>query len=443
MKLLVNCILISLFAIVLHSCNQESTKNLSQLDSESRLVHLYLDHLNKAIVNDIFSPPVASRIYAYSFLAGKLSFKKEENKKFLSSIKQKLDIIPIDTSQVDPYLVALLSMQKVGADLVFSNNYLSDFRDTLDAYIKKNNFNQEKYLKSEDQSQVIFNYLKKELISTDGYAETRTMNKYTLGKKDPSAWIPTPPDYLDALEPHWSKISPFYLESSEQFAPENSINFSTEKDSKFWVELEKLYSFVKDSLDSERMEVAEFWDCNPFVTEHVGHYMKGVKKITPGGHWMGIGSIIAKNKNLDPYTTIDNFSLLSSGMMDAFISCWDEKYRSKLIRPETLINLHIDPEWKPVLVTPSFPEYPSGHSVVSGTASTILTHLYGDNVSFVDDTEVAFGLPIRSFSSFNAAADEAAISRYYGGIHYKPAIYDGLQQGKQIGKYIINALNDE
>ena len=127
-------------------------------------------------------------------------------------------------------------------------------------------------------------------------------------------------------------------------------------------------------------------------------------------------------------------------MADAFISCWDEKYRSNLVRPETLINNYFDDEWKPILQTPPFPEYTSGHSVVSGAASTVLTNVFGDDFSFLDDTETPYGLPIRSFPSFNAAAQEAAISRMYGGIHYRAAVELGIGQGKKVGNLVNDRL---
>ena len=434
-------LIITLATLLFTSCKQDKAESLLKCDTDASLVHLFLDQLNKAIVNDIFSPPVASRIYAYSFLAGKLAYGGD--KSFLSKSVRKIPSVAIDSSHVDPYLVALLSMQKVGSALVFSSNYVDDYRDSLDVFLKNENYSKEKLELSEAKATEIFDKVKFELMDTDGYAETRTMQKHELERTGPSEWIPTPPDYLDALEPHWSKIKPYYLSSANQFAPKLNFNFSTEKGSKFWTELEELYSFVKDSIDDERLEIAEFWDCNPFVTEHQGHYMKGVKKITPGGHWMGITSIVSQNVGIGPEETIEAFALLSTSLVDAFISCWDEKYRSNLVRPETLINLHIDPEWKPRLVTPSFPEYTSGHSVVSGTASTVLTYIFGDNIGFVDDTEVDFGLPIRSFKSFNAAADEAAVSRYYGGIHYKPAVYDGLIQGRAIATFILNSLDEK
>ena len=166
-----------------------------------------------------------------------------------------------------------------------------------------------------------------------------------------------------------------------------------------------------------------------------------LKKISPGAHWMGITKIACRKTKSDFNKTLYAYTKASIAMNDAFISCWDEKYRSNLIRPETLINEHIDQNWKPILQTPPFPEYTSGHSVVSGAASTVLTDVFGDNFSFDDDTEVPYGLPVRSFTSFTQAADEAAISRMYGGIHYRAAVEVGVKQGRDLGQFVINNLN--
>ena len=105
-----------------------------------------------------------------------------------------------------------------------------------------------------------------------------------------------------------------------------------------------------------------------------------------------------------------------------------------------MINQYIDEEWKPVLQTPPFPEYTSGHSVVSGAASTALTDIFGDDFSFSDDTEMAYGLPVRNFTSFEQAASEAAISRMYGGIHYRAAVEVGVEQGRDLGKFLVEKL---
>tara|TARA_B100002051_G_C16360814_1_gene450976 strand:- start:183 stop:635 length:453 start_codon:yes stop_codon:yes gene_type:complete len=135
------------------------------------------------------------------------------------------------------------------------------------------------------------------------------------------------------------------------------------------------------------------------------------------------------------------YALVSIGLFDSFIVCWDEKYRSILVRPETLINQYIDEDWIPVLQTPPFPEYTSGHSVISRSAANILTFILGDNFNFLDTTEEIYGLPARNYDSFLQASDEAAISRLWGGIHYMPAITNGIDQGDRVSKFIIKNLD--
>ncbi|MBK7427796.1 MAG: vanadium-dependent haloperoxidase [Saprospiraceae bacterium] len=116
------------------------------------------------------------------------------------------------------------------------------------------------------------------------------------------------------------------------------------------------------------------------------------------------------------------------------------KYRSNLLRPETYINQFIDKNWKPLLQTPPFPEYTSGHSVISTISGDILTEIFAENFAFTDNTEIVFGLPLRNFKSFNEAAAEAAISRLYAGIHYRPAIENGILQGHKIAKHLHSQI---
>jgi len=249
---------------------------------------------------------------------------------------------------------------------------------------------------------------------------------------------------MDGLEPHWNKIRSFVLDSASQFKPVPPPKFSMNKNSDFFKELKEVYDIsleiTKKGDSSEEIAIAQFWDCNPYVSVTRGHLMFAVKKITPGAHWIGITKIAAKKEKADFNRTVFAYTKTSIAIADAFISCWDEKYRSNLVRPETLINTYFDDEWKPILQTPPFPEYTSGHSVVSGAASIVLTSIFGDDFSFVDDTEVPYGLPIRSFSSFKVAADEAAISRMYGGIHYKAAVEVGVGQGRKIGALVTEKL---
>lgn len=157
---------------------------------------------------------------------------------------------------------------------------------------------------------------------------------------------------------------------------------------------------------------------------------------------MGIAGIAAEKAGLPLDSAIFVNTVLAMTLHDAFISCWEEKFKSNRVRPETVINRLIDPDWRPLLQTPPFPEYTSGHSVVSASAAVVLTHFFGDNFSFVDDTEVYFGLPERSFNSFFEASEEAAISRLYGGIHYRDACELGVIQGKKVGMHVVKNIGD-
>ena len=158
---------------------------------------------------------------------------------------------------------------------------------------------------------------------------------------------------------------------------------------------------------------------------------------------IGITSLVTRKAEADFGKTIGTYVEVTTALFDAFISCWDEKWNSLVVRPETLINELYDEEWMPLLQTPPFPEYTSGHSVISRAAATVLTKLYGSDFSFVDTTEQSFGLPARSYTSFYHASEEAAISRLYGGIHYMMAITEGVSQGQQVGNLVAAKLKTE
>jgi hypothetical protein len=193
-------------------------------------------------------------------------------------------------------------------------------------------------------------------------------------------------------------------------------------------------------MDEEKILVANFWDCNPFKVSYSGHMAMGLKKISPGGHWMGITGIASQKDGLDWKETLYIHALVAMTLHDSFISCWEEKYDSDRIRPETAINKVLDQRWRPLLQTPPFPEYTSGHSVISRASAIVLTDYFGEDFDFIDTSEIYFGLPPRSFDSFLQAAEEAAISRLYGGIHFRDAIEEGVVQGERIGKYILGKV---
>ncbi|HEY9195813.1 MAG TPA: vanadium-dependent haloperoxidase, partial [Mucilaginibacter sp.] len=174
-----------------------------------------------------------------------------------------------------------------------------------------------------------------------------------------------------------------------------------------------------------------------FAITTSGHMAIGYKKISPGGHWMHIAGLVTKQAGLDFDHSTEVIALEGLTLMDAFISCWEEKFTSNRLRPETYINRYMDVKWQPVLQTPPFPEYTSGHAVISNASAELLTYLLGDNFAYTDNTEIPFGSSQRDFKSFREAAAEASISRFYGGIHYMQSIQNGNVQGQNVGKGII------
>jgi hypothetical protein len=325
----------------------------------------------------------------------------------------------------------------VGRTLVFSDDKMEEFVQALMKQVSETGIPDDVLERSIAYGDVVASHIIA-WSGGDNYKQSRSFPKYSI-LDDPATWKPTPPAYMDAVEPHWNKIRTFVLDSAAQFKPIVPTQFSTDKNSQFYKEAMEVYELGKN-LTEEQNAIAAFWDCNPFVMNVKGHVMFATKKISPGGHWMNITNVACKKANASFVQSADAYVRVSMSLMEGFISCWDEKYRSKVIRPETYINQYIDEDWVPMLQTPPFPEYTSGHSVISSASAVALTRLFGDNFAFVDSTEVEFGMPSRSFSSFNAACEEAAMSRMYGGIHYRPAVEQGLLEGRAVGTYIAEKI---
>lgn len=437
MKFKFRCIVILLINIsIVGGCKKRVEKE--EL-SNTAFIHNAMGKLTDVMVHDIFSPPVASRIYAYSSIAAyEALLPQYPNCRSLSGQLNELDSLPHPESGQE-YCFPLASVHAflaVGRTLTFSGNMIDEFEPGIYQQYKDMGISDDVYDRSIQYGAAVATKIL-EWAGRDGYRETRGF-RYTV-TKDPAKWKPTPPAYMDAVEPNWYKIRPFVLDTSSQFKPPIATSFSMEKGSKFYEEVMEVYEATKN-LTEEQKAIASFWDCNPFVMHQTGHVMYASKKISPGGHWMNIAGVASKKAKADLMKTVETYMLVSISLADGFISCWDEKYRSAVIRPETIINSAIDENWQPLLQTPPFPEYPSGHSVVSNAAAITLTSLYGDSFSFIDSTETKYGLPSRNFKSFQHAADEAAISRLYGGIHFRPAIINGSVEGKQVGTLVTTTL---
>lgn len=168
--------------------------------------------------------------------------------------------------------------------------------------------------------------------------------------------------------------------------------------------------------------------------------MFATKKFSPPGHWMNIVGIGAQKAKADFSTTVAAYAETSIALYDAFISCWDEKYRSNFVRPETVINKYVNGDWQPYIQTPPFPSHTSGHATISAAAAETMTHWFGDNLSFTDTSSLEFGIKSREIVSFRKAAEEAAMSRLYGGIHYRFDNEHGTAAGRTLGEFIVTRL---
>ncbi|MBN1661353.1 MAG: vanadium-dependent haloperoxidase [Anaerolineae bacterium] len=263
----------------------------------------------------------------------------------------------------------------------------------------------------------------------EGYA--RNFPEDLAPDSGPGLWVPTPPDFQAALQPYWGHNRPFVI-SGQECAPPPPPEYSKDPSSQFYADGMEVYTTVKN-LTPEQTAIALFWADDPGKT------------FTPPGHALAIATQVLRAEQAALSLAAETYAKVGMAVADAFIGCWSAKYTYNLVRPITYIQSVIDPAWNlpdvtdPV-VTPPFPEYPSGHSVQIGAAATVMTALFGDPYHFTDNSHAEHGLPARTFDSFFAAADQAALSRLYGGIHYRPAIELGLVQGRCIGEK-INSLS--
>lgn len=412
----------------------------STITSNTARIHQSIHQTTELIVHDIFSPVVAARIYAYSTIA-LYEGVRHQNPEYKTLAGQLNDLAPIPAppagTKIDFNIAGLHAYCSVAKALIFSEADMEAHRQSIYADMMAQGVPSDILEDSKTYGRSIADHIIA-WSKKDNYAPTRSATKYTVNK-EPGRWVPTPPAFIEGVEPNWRLIRPLTLDSANQFVPLPHTPFSSAKDSDFFRQAREVYDAVAANTE-EKLAIAAFWDCNPYVMHQQGHLMFATKKITPGGHWMGIVGQACRKAGLDMVGTAEAYALTAIGLFDGFISCWDEKYRSNLVRPETYINRYIDPEWVPALQTPPFPEHTSGHSVISSSSTVILSHLFGDNFAFADSTEVPYGLPVRTFSSFKEAASEAAISRFYGGIHYMPAIEYGVEQGTKVGEHVIASI---
>ena len=398
------------------------------------------EKLTYVILTDIFSPPVCSRIYVYPNIAAyeALLPQNKEYKSYGGRLNGLGALPQPQTGQIICYpLAASIAFTSVAAKLVFNSDAIvakeKEYLHQLDSLGIRKELLENSVNYGREIGNYIVGWAKK-----DGYSERTALGGFIV-KRDTGRWVPTPPDYMDAIENNWGKLRTMVMDSAAQFRPSPPTPYSADKKSAFYKEAYDVYTAVTTPNPGDSA-TAWYWDDNPNTSVTDGHITYFIQKNSPPGHWIHIANSVAIKEK---YSAIQSAALVSKtaiALYDGFISCWEAKYVYNYIRPETFINQNIDKDWVPLIQTPPFPEYPSGHSVISSSAATVLTQMVGDKYVFTDSAEVPFGRPMRQFKSFYEASDQASISRMYGGIHFITALTKGREQGRKLGSYVVARL---
>jgi hypothetical protein len=275
-------------------------------------------------------------------------------------------------------------------------------------------------------AQVVLDYAK-----TDGadQAKFRSFDlNYTIPKCEACFEINRVADLENTgpLHPFWGKNRTFVAQNtSDSIWIKPKHTFSKYKDSGFYKEALEVYKTSKEVIpNSEKLNIAQFWDD------------AATYSYTAVGHSYAILSQYFRSRPSTLDSSAAKYIVLGLGLNDAMVNAWKYKYLFNTVRPGAYIKKYIDSQWEPVILTPPFPEFPSGHSVQSATMATVLSHLIGDNVPYIDYSKFWVGAP-RKFKSFWAAADETSISRLYGGIHFRDALTQGQFLGKKVGANVL------
>ncbi len=432
---------ISFFLVIaLFACNKKN--DYEKIFNDPSLYCSTVHELNTIVMGNNFSPMVASRNYLYAAVAGYEVMAAGNPGKYISLSGQlhglKSVPKPATGQKINYQLGALLAYCKLGESVTFPAGSMNYWVDSLKSLAASHGMPSDVLANtiafSDTISSVIMQWSKQ-----DNYLQTRGASEYNVNDS-PGRWVPTPPAYSSAAEPHWREIRALVIDSVNQFMPEPPYPFNvTSKTSNYYKEV-KLIQNTVDSLTPEQSWIADFWDDNPFKLNVSGHLMFGTKKFSPPGHWMGVVGIAALKSGADFQETVYAYAKTSVALFDAFIQCWNIKYIYNTIRPESVIDKYFDPNWRPHLQTPPFPEYTCGHCTISASASEVLSDIFGDNFSYTDSTELEFGIKSRSYTSFRNAALETRDSRFYGGIHYKYCCDRSNLMGKGLGDLITKRL---
>ncbi len=435
--------LLPLLLLAFMACRQQSNDSVyKKYFNDAFLYSKTVKQLNDVVLENNFPPMIASRNYVYANIAAyECAAAGDSSYRSLSGQIRHLPAMPKPAAgkEIDFAFAALLSFTKVGNAVTFPEGSMMGYYDQLkkaaDSLGMPGEVVKNSVVFSDAVVAAVLLWSKK-----DNYAQTRTAEKFAVQSAEAGRWIPTPPTYISAVEPHWAEIRTMVLDSASQFMPPRPPLFDVKNRNSVFYKAMMAVKQTGDSLTDEQKHIADFWDDNPFKMTVVGHASYATKKFSPPGHWMNITGIAAQKAKADFNTTVAAYTETAITLFDAFISCWDEKYRSNYIRPETVINKYVSDNWRPYIQTPPFPSYISGHATISGAAAEVMTNWFGDERAFSDTSLLEFGIKSRTIRSFRAAAKEAALSRMYGGIHFPFDNDEGNKAGIKIGIFILQKL---
>jgi len=380
-----------------------------------------------------YSPPVASRAFAYlgitvhEVLAG-------ANPILQSLTAQVTDLSPLPDTAIpasyDPAVALNAALVKAVAHF-FGNTGPTGQRamDAMDTRLTERSIDgvaPQMIAESQDFGVAVADHIIN-WAASDGGASVENMGfpfVWTVSA-EPGRWVPTSTlgQQQAPLLPSWGQNRTFAMQLGDLCPLPPPPAYSEDSASAFYGEALEVANVVR-SLTEEQKLIARYWSDDPMLSP------------TPPGHWIAILLQIADRDDMPAERLGEGLALLGIALADAFIACWHEKFEYDLIRPVTYIRRVIDRNWQPLLITPPFPEYPSGHSTQSGAAATILTAFLGEGFAFSDSTHEDEGLDTRNYPDFWTAAEEAGISRLYGGIHFRAAIERGLDQGRCVGNHV-------
>lgn len=431
---IINLIFAGMVFITISSCKKDSLQSnkFSATQFDSAIARDWFS-LQRTLIQETpgFSAPVAARSFGYAGIT--LYESVYQSMPGYQSLESKISglaentITKIDGNKIYHWgLVANAAMADIYRSLFKTASSKNLERiDAMEAgYVVKfkNSISQDEL----DLSVSYGKQIAKEIYAysiTDGQDECYKTNfPAYIPVVGPGKWIPTGAKKTP-LQPYWGSMRPFIETNITLSQPPPPPSYSTASESKFYSEANEVYVTWRN-LTSTQKDIADYWSDDPGKTS------------TPAGHIFYIATLVLEHERSDLSKAAEVYAKLGIAINDAFISCWKCKFENNLMRPVSYIQQVIDPNFNTYLSTPPSPEYTSGHSVQSGAGFTVLSDIFGSNYAFSDfanygRTDIN-GSP-RNFVNFQEAANQAAISRLYAGIHFRSAIERGLEQGQRIG----------